>query len=319
MVYKKTGQFQADKNNLKRLVLKYGYADFTFTAVDSGIENSTFIIKSDDTFVLRVYRYVKKSVDDINREVDFMQKLRINGLSVPRVLPNTSGKYMSNINIGQNQWSAIAMEYIAGHHPESYNATIIDQLAASQAVMHQIGIQYAQQTNANPVLQLTPGEFTDQIINEEIVNSHVKELIGHARAYTVILDNRLAYGYVHNDYDIENTLFDDNNKLVGILDFDDLVVMPVVVCLAFSLWSLLFETSDMKLVTRYINMYIKTRQLTTHELSYIPQILLFRHYAITTLLVLRGEIDDETLQTCQEVESLLLTMIERNDLDKYFN
>lgn len=317
MVYKKAGQFQANKKSLQQFVSDYGHTDFTFTVVDSGIENSTYIIKSDTTFVLRVYRYAKKSTDDITREVDFMQKLHESGLSVPRVLPNTLGEYISNITIGQNQWSAIAMEYIAGHHPDSYNLVIIDQLAASQGAMHEIGIKYAKQTDEKPSLQLLPGEFTDHIKDDGIDNVRIKELIGRARAYAVELDDTLTYGYVHNDYDIENTLFNDKDELVGMLDFDDLIVMPVVVCLAFSLWSLLFETGDMKLVARYISVYAQTRLLTPLELHYIPHILLFRHYAITALLVLRGEIDEATLQTCQEIESQLLTMIKDNNIENY--
>lgn len=314
MTYKKTGQFQAIQQNLLKVAACYGYSDFSFTTADSGIENSTYIIKSTDTFVLRVYRYAKKSDADIMREIDFMKTLHDHDVLVPGILPNTSGEYVSKITIDGSQWSAIAMEFIPGHHPTNYTSKIIDQLAASHAAMHQIGIQYAQEIGAKPQLKLQPGEFTDHIDDDTLENESIKALIGRARSYAVTLDKTLEYGYVHNDYDIENTLFDDKDNLLSILDFDDLVVMPVVVCLAFSLWSVFFETDDLKLVRHYLDVYIKSRALTPLEQLYIPRILLFRHYAISSLLVLDDEMDDDLLQTCEKIETFLLEMVDGNSV-----
>ncbi len=312
MAYKKIGQFQATKKNLQKVAHCYGHSDFSFTAADSGIENSTFIIKSDITFVVRVYRYAKKSDDDIAREIDFMKTLRDAGILVPAIIPNTSDEYVTKITIDGILWSAIAMEFIPGHHPIEYTPKIIDQLAASHAAMHKIGIEYAKEIGVKPVLKLVPGEFTDHIDDDSLNNERIKALISRARNYQVKLDSTLAYGYVHNDYDIENTLFDDKDNLLSILDFDDLVVMPVAVCLAFSLWSVLFETDETTQVKRYIEVYVKSRALTPLEQLHIPRVLLFRHYAISSLMVLEGEMNEELLQKCEEIETLLLQLVKDN-------
>jgi len=309
MAYKKTGQFTATKQTLQKIVSLYGYSEFSFTVPDSGIENSTFIIKSTVTFVLRIYRLAKKNDSDILREIDFMQTLRCNDILVPRILRNTSQEHLTKVIIDGKEWSAIAMEYVSGHHPSEYKLRVIDQLASSQAAMHQLGIKYASEVGGKPQLKLQPGEFTDHIDDSTLKNDHIKALIHRVRGYSVLLDKDLAYGYVHNDFDIENTLFDSKDNLVSILDFDDLVVAPVVVCLAFSLWSVLFETTNMRSVRNYLATYTQTRKISALEQLYIPRILLFRHYAISSLLVLNGEMDDKHLKICEEIESELLKLV----------
>ena len=317
MTYKKSGQFQVNKQNIKQIGDLYGQVDLEFKVADSGIENSTIIVKNEIKFVIRVYRHSKKSDSDILREIDFMELLHDNKIVVPRILPNTSGEKLSKINLDNKEWSVIAMEYIAGHHPEQYNDKIIAQLAVSHAAIHKIGIRFAKQSGEKPQRLLVPGEFTDLIDDSIITDERVKALVGRAREYDVELDSELEYGYVHNDYDIENTLFDDSNTLLGILDFDDLAVMPVVVCLAFSLWSVLFDDDDTEGIKLYMRIYNDARNLKPLELLYIPRILLFRHYAITALFVLEGEMSEKNIQKCEQIESTLLSMVINNLPMKY--
>lgn len=319
MVYKKSGQFPANTENMKKLAAQYGCRYGNYIPAESGIENSTFIIDAQIKIVIRVYRLAKKRESDVRLEVDFMQELRNQGLPVPAVIKNVIGKTLTKVNIGQNDWLAIAMEYVPGHHPESYSKRIIDQLATQQAIMHKIGIAYAQKHQAKPTLQLLPGEFTDHITDEDISDEPLRALIRRARKYELNLSKSLDFGYVHNDLDIENTLFDNKDTLKGILDFDDLAVMPAVVCLAFSLWSVLFETDSWEMVEHYIEVYRQHRKLISEELSFIPRVLLFRHYAITSLFVLDNEMTEAIIKKCVDIETLLLDMVnnpQNNSLTK---
>lgn len=312
MVYKKSGQFPSNLENIHHLAALYGCRDGSFMSAESGIENTTFIIDSQVKIVIRVYRQAKKSESDIRLEIDFMQELRTQGLCVPMILKNITGKTLTKVKIAQNDWLAIAMEYVPGHHPKTYSKRIIDQLATQQALMHKIGISYAQKHQAKPTLQLLPGEFTDHIKDEDISDERLRALIGRARKYELKLGKSLDFGFVHNDFDIENTLFDNKDTLQGILDFDDLAVMPVVVCLAFSLWSVLFETDSRVMVKDYIEVYRQHRKLSSEELTLMPRILLFRHYAITSLFVLDGEMNEATIKKCVNIETLLLDMVSKS-------
>lgn len=310
-MFKKEGQFIATHQGLKGLLQHYGVGDFKYEFINTGIENSTYIIEADSKFVIRVYRKGAKTADKIRREIDFMQELYRRRLPVPKVILNKAKNPLTIFNEAGHNWQAIAMEFIEGHHHANYNTHVIDQLAHYQAKMHQIGVSYGHQHKEKPELQLVPGEFTN-LINKKLCTPANRELLGRIESYKVYLDPKLECGYVHNDYDIENVLFDDRNDIQAILDFDDLTFMPVVVCLAFSLWSVLFESKKIDYVDRYIKVYCQTRPLSTMELDYILKIILFRHYAIASLTILRNQMGEEELKQYENIEKQLRTLTKPN-------
>lgn len=310
MAYKKSGQFDATKQELQVILEHFGINKFDFKAAESGIENSTFIVTTGtQKLVLRVYRQDKKTIEEVMLEIEFMETLRGQGLAVPSIIINKNdGKVLKHKNT-TGTWMVIAMEYIDGHHPAAYNTDIIEQLAINQAKMHIIGTQFAKNATSEPLLFLSPGEFTDQINDQELTDQKVEALIKRARQFSVMLNKELECGYVHSDYDIENTLFDNSDKLQAILDFDDLVLMPVIVCLSFTLWSVLFETGDISNVDHYVETYTKIRKLTPLEVSLIPRIILFRHYALAALTVLQNEMESSTLSEYERIENILTSMM----------
>ncbi len=308
-MYKKTGQFNPEKKTLKLFLDEYSINDFTFDRAASGIENATLIINlKNKKYALRVYRQSHKSDEDIYMELEFMSLLRRQGLPIPEIFKNKSGSVLTKLQIEGSEWQAILMEYIDGHHADNYTTALIRKLAINQALMHINGIKFAEKNCIGPKLsKLVESEFTHLITKEQLQNPEINSLIQRAKEFEVVLSEDTPYGITHLDYDVENVLVDESEQNIkGILDFDDIKCAPVVVCLAYSLWSVLITTNSFDAVKEYITYYERERKINNKERALIKPVLLFRHYALAALTLLRGELDDEELRTYLRLEKEIL-------------
>ena len=87
--------------------------------------------------------------------------------------------------------------------------------------------------------------------------------------------------------------------------------MPLIVCLGYTLWDVLFENGGSPAsVARYLQKYQGVRQLNQSEKEVLPQIILFRHYIITAVEIHFWNFSqhdiDKALQQEQDLRSLEL-------------
>jgi len=307
MSFKKTGQFIDDKNVLKDILSKYRIDNFSFTSAKSGIENATYIIEATNLkFVLRVYRLNKKTLSDIKLEVSFTEMLRTNGLPVPEVIENNSGSRISEFKLEDNTWRAILMEHVDGTHAEDYSKTLIHELATYQAKFHLLGKDFTHEKPTDLGIKiLKEDEFIHLLSKESLTDPIVAALIARAEEYTYTFDPTLPRGYSHFDYDAENVLVDNEDRITGILDFDDLQFAPYVMCLAYTLWAVLITSDDPETIEEYLKVYQEIRPLSDQELASIAPIMLFRHYVLASLELLRGDLDEENLALYLKYEDFL--------------
>lgn len=309
MSYKKSGQFPASHKGLAALLKQYDIDSFSYYAAKSGIENATFVVAANDEkrFVLRIYRQNRKTDREMVRELEFMERLRAKELPVPKVYKNIRGANITEIELEGTAWKAILMEFKPGFHAKNYSRKVIELLAKFQAAMHLEGLEFAKSLNDTKALKyLAETEFTHLITEEKLKDQKRAAFIERAKKFRYDFDHSLPCGYSHFDYDVENILVDDSDNITGILDFDDMQYAPVVMCLAYTLWTVLLA-EDNQAVKKYIDAYEQTRQLSREERKAIAPIMLFRHYVIGSLCVLRDEMSDEDLQTFLRLEKFLKT------------
>lgn len=295
--FKKSGQYPASKEAISIALDEYAIKNYSFDAAESGIENATFIILSDDSkYVLRVYRHNKKQHDAIELEVNFMIHLKSAGIPVPEILPNSQGKRITTVVYDDKEWQVILMEFLSGHHAETYSEALINELAMYQAKIHLLGEQFAREhPGAEKLSELRETEFIHLIPQKQLENKEIADLVSRGKEYSYTFPLGLPEGYSHFDYDAENVLSDGSGKVTGILDFDDLQHAPFVMCLAYTLWAVLITSDDPSTVSTYLHAYEAVRPLSAKEKEAIKPILLFRHYAIAALEVLRGDMDNKNL------------------------
>jgi Ser/Thr protein kinase RdoA (MazF antagonist) len=178
--------------------------------------------------------------------------------------------------------------------------------------MHTLGEQYAQTHNiASGRAALRATSAIDELHNTTALESDVRDFLERVKAFVVELDDSLPEGLSHFDFDIDNVLT-QNDRVTAILDFGDMECLPLVVCLGYTLWDVLFEKGGSPaLVARYLQHYQKVRPLSQREKEALREIMLFRHYVITTVRIHFGDFSqkdlDKALQQEQEIRQASFT------------
>ena len=293
-------QFLPTRDNISNILNYYGLSLNTFEPAQSGIENCTiFVDTSNSTYALRVYRQQKKSNQEILEEIRFVDYLQTEGIPVAPVVPNNGGKKLTL----HGPWQIILMPKIAGIHVDQYNNSNVDSLAKEQAKMHHLASIYEHSFYPEPLIMLRDDTFIPKLNQTKLIDE-ARQIMKRAKNYYVALPNNLPSGLCHLDYDSDNILIDENNDITAILDFDDLRLAPFAVCLGYTLWHIACQ-EDKVLVDRYLTTYGNVRQLTEAEMSLLPKVMLFRHYMMSALVCLDGDMDDITAKKYNRIEKFV--------------
>lgn len=296
-------QFKPTSYLLDKIFQQYGLNYVSYKPATSGIENTTLIVETTDTkYVLRVYRQANKSTNDILLEVEYTQYLRSNGISTPKVIKNSRNKYVTEFEENSTIWQLILMEFIGGEHATKYSHELIKEIANVQASMHLLSSKYSAE-GAACLTELNEDWFIKQINRTQINDIQLQHFLKRAENYRLDLDVKLPKGLCHLDYDNENVL-SKNDKVVAVLDFDDIAVAPFIVCLGYTLWHILFTEGNQKM-HEYLEIYEYSRALSHLEWIYLYKIILFRHYVISSMYILNGQTTKNDIKKYLSLEGFI--------------
>ena len=304
--------FVPSQKNIRTILARYNLPLTRFERATHGIENLTLLVWSQrKKYVLRVYPQKKKSDADILLELDFMAHLRNNGLPTPAIISSSDHQPLVVCELDHNKWQCVLMEHAIGTHPEAFTPALLDHMALLQAQMHKLGEQYANTHNIKSGrAALRQTSVTDELLKNIALESYLRDFLERVNSFVVELDDSLPKGHSHFDFDIENILT-RNDRVTAILDFGDMECLPLVVCLGYTLWDVLFEKGGSPvLVARYLQKYQEVRPLSQTEKEVLREIILFRHYVITTVQIHFGDFSqndlDKALQREQDLRNLEL-------------
>ena len=286
--------FVPSQENVCAILAHYNLPLTRFLPTTHGIENLTLLVWSQrKKYVLRVYPQQKKSDADILLELDFMTHLKNHGLPLPAIISSSDHQPFVVCELDQQKWQCVLMEHAQGAHPGAFTPALLDQMATLQAQTHNI-------KSGRAVLRET--SVTDELLKNSILESSLRNFLGRVKAFVVKLHDSLPKGLSHFDFDIENILT-KHDGVTAILDFGDMECMPLVVCLGYTLWDVLFEKGGSpEMVTRYVQTYQGVRQLNQSEQEILREIMLFRHYVITTVEIHFGNFSQNDLDKALQRE-----------------
>lgn len=307
MTFRYENQFPVSIQNISDFIDKYGLVISSHEVLNRGIENTSIMIQAGQKrYVLRVYRLDKKNVEDIQLEVAFMAYLAENDLPIPYVVSNSTGAFVTELIIDNLPWQAIVMTYITGDHAREYSPKLIANMALKQAKMHILGANY--QSPHLPTSQLTSlrdTQFIQRINILQIENSDLRGFLKRAGDFYLDLNLNMQLGYSQFDYGVGNLLVGDD-EVLAILDFDDMMYAPLIVCLGYALGYIANNTNSTKLLPEYLVSYESVRPISTEERNQLPNIILFKHYVTNCINVLSGRTSDTEVQRMLDLEKALL-------------
>jgi Ser/Thr protein kinase RdoA (MazF antagonist) len=277
-------QIKITQENIAKIVDFYSIHDFTFTIPEDGISNTTLIIESGvKKFILRVYRKDGKKDDDINLEIEFQDYLKLHHIPVPEIYKNKNEDKLTIVEIDGANWQCVFMEFIEGQNiTVKPSHELISELAHIQAKMHLLGVEFVKAKNINkyPFLHLSDSLASKiENIHFHKDNKKVLDFIERVKVYKYDLNLDLPYGYNHLDIDFDGNVITKNNRIVGIIDFDDLRSSPPIMCLGYTLWNILDE-DGFEIMLSYLKEYEKIRPLNSLEHETLPHVIFFRNYVI---------------------------------------
>ncbi len=275
------GQITVSDETLQKLLAQYEIPEFQYEVFNLGIENTSIkIITKDKNYVLRIYSFQNKRDEEIELEINFQDYLRQNEIPIPILYKNIQGKELSHLDMGGRKWQYILMEFIEGEHSSEYTSNLQDQLAKLQAKMHLLGIEFAKRSN-NILRKIGP---VNRPTSSNIVlfesDPEIAKFMQEAEQYSFEINPNLPHGYNHLDLDFGGNIITNKNKILAILDFDDLTYSPCALCLGVTLWHIFYKTEDWNKLRRYINQYEIVRTLNESELATLIEEMLYRNYTV---------------------------------------
>jgi len=281
-------QIPVTKDSLARILNAYDIADFTFQPISGGIENTSCVVRSaGKEYVLRIYAQRGKHDADIMLEIRFQDYLREHGIPIPLIYLNKEGKELTLSEIDGKAWQCVLMEFVEGESvTERPPESLIAELGRLQARMHILGMEFAQ-TEGVPQEPRTElyDTLTSRIADIPVKGKDVPEFIERVKAYRYRFAQDLPSGYCHTDIDFDGNVITKGEKIAGVIDFDDLEYVPLVMCLGYSLWNLM-DDEGIDAMHGYLEEYEKVRPLSSREREALPHVILWRNYEVGIIRLL---------------------------------
>lgn len=236
--------------------------------------------------MVRVYAQ-NKNDGNIFFEIAFQDYLREHDIPTPFIHKNKNGNELTISEIDGKHWQIILMNFVEGQSvtiKPSYEH--LTELATLQAKMHLLGMEFAKNSSKPKKLWADLHDsFAPKVESTTVGGKEVQDLIQRIKAYSYPFKTDLPYGYNHLDIDFDGNMLTKDNRVSGILDFDDLQYSPLIVCLDFSLWNVL-DDEGIDAMRHYLKEYETIRPLTSVEREALPNVVFFRNYVMVIIRLL---------------------------------
>jgi len=282
--------------------------------IKEGLINNNFIFNTDNGKY--IIRFIRKRFDN-----DFL-KFRNIEFKVINFLKNNNYPYHLPIPIKNNKNLILSIvnkkhywvyKFLPGNQTDELNISKIKSIAKGLAQYHKIIQKINIKTNKkklknigwlikeyNNMKIIIPKNKLDKLMldNIDLFESHLHHIRNTKFTGKMIL--------AHSDFQKRNLLF-NKNKLISVLDFDNLGWSTISKDLAISLKSTCITNGnfDDKKQTAYLKEYQKFNKLTIFEIKQIKS-LIIRNYCTTFWWAYKGNIKDQKRRL-----KILLYIIER--------
>jgi Ser/Thr protein kinase RdoA (MazF antagonist) len=204
---------------------KYGLTDCSCRLLVRNVSD-TYILKDRDTqYIFKIYRDAHRKLNEIRGEVELLQLLKKNKVSVAAPIPDKTGDTIQQFHAAEGIRNGILFEYAKGKvfiQPNDKQLAIIGrELAAMHNVTADLElpyprITYNKYTTLERPLTIIAHRFAE--LPEEY--AILKKLAACAsKALDSLEPATFSYGYCHYDFMPKNFHFDEADRLT-IFDFD---------------------------------------------------------------------------------------------------
>lgn len=209
------GLFLQEKYNLSK--------GTTCRIIKAGINDTYLITDNLHKFIFRVYSFNWRSETEISEEINLLNQLKQNNISISYPIKDTEDKYIQILNAPEGSRFAVLFSYADGHKLYSYPVEVHFLIGALMARIHEI-------TNTQ---KLNRVDYTPEAILVDSLNKIANFLPENIEEFNFLLSaqkyllnefkhadtSQIRQGIVHLDIWFDNLNITDDNQ-VTIFDFD---------------------------------------------------------------------------------------------------
>ncbi|MEP6894888.1 MAG: phosphotransferase [Chloroflexota bacterium] len=267
---------------------RYGISSEHVSLLDS-VENFVYEFERDNTgYILRIGHTFRKSEALIRGEVDWINYLASNGVSVARAIPSVDGNLVEVIEDGYGgQFLATAFIRAAGLPPwqAGWTSERFERYGQLIGEMHTLAVTYQPQAGwQRPAWDDASLKFIELYLPAEEVHSHqaYQSVIEHI--YSLPKDKN-SYGLIHQDAHQNNFFMDADGKLT-LFDFDDCAYSWFINDIAIVLFYISMDAEELgfpsaaaftqQFMTHFLRGYRQAYTLDSSWLKEMPAFLKLR-------------------------------------------
>lgn len=227
-----------------------------FVPVYQGVANFIFLVKNNGKIVCVLKCLPQKNIQEITKISDLTEKFRKEGFPVPKV------DFLFSIPSHPN--TLVAMQYCTGNNHGNLQKKERERIAKSMANLHLFNVPHG-----IPVKHITNKKF-EKLFNQCKGWKHIAEMREIYKKIDLNYLTKLPLGLNHGDFSTTNILFDNNNEIVGILDFDRVSKSYLLTDLARAQIFFGFDEKgnlQEKNILQFLKAYNFYRPLTKEELA----------------------------------------------------
>lgn len=268
---------QINKSQINEILLKYSILNIkSFELIKKGEVHSNYVIKTENNqkYILRIYE--ERNKEEIKLEMDMLTTLSKHNLPVPQPILSKNNTY----TIIHNSKKIAVFTFLEGKHigDRNTNEEQLQELARNLAQIHST----LENFNSKEVKSKKSYDLNwIKQIHTEIKQEHLdfsKQFDKYIEKISskIYFPENLPKGINHGDLHGDNVFFKEN-KITGILDFDDCFFGELIIDLGcvIGYWCI-NQNIDFSRINIFLKEYNSIRKLQTQEIEYLYEgVLLF--------------------------------------------
>ena len=267
---KSLGEFVKDTYNLNE--------KFECKLFRTGINHTYFISDGEDKYVIRVYSYRWRSKAEIQEELQLLQLLHQNNISVSFPIADKTNNLIQEILAPEGPRFLVLFSFAAGDKVRILDVNSCFQVGSLMAKIHNYTanktvdrVHYTvEELVKNSYGQLTVffSESLPEMKYLKVINQVISEAINS------VDQSKLSKGIVHLDIWYDNFSITSENEIT-IFDFDFCGNGWFLLDIAYFCKQLFFIEADKETYEQKVNSFLtgyrKTRELSDEEIALIPE------------------------------------------------
>lgn len=254
---------------------KYGLSEnYDCKLFRTGINHTYFLSDNETKFALRVYSHNWRSKSEIIEELELLNLLSKNNLSVSFPIKDKNGEYIQVINAPEGIRYAVLFSFAKGGKIRFMDTETCFEIGSLMAKIHTLTLNKTIDRisyNKKSLVEL-PYEHLKQFFPEKLPEmEYIKEI---ERSFQNSDFDNIQNGIVHMDIWYDNMAV-TNEKEITIFDFDFCGNGWQILDVGYFCKQLFFIESDKKQyelkVQNFLRGYLKIKELSDKELQLIPK------------------------------------------------